>query len=108
MTTERRVPIEIRDFSNNNGSLEDDDFAVDNRNRKPSYVGLSCTVSGYSTYIRYTSPSRKTSPPGQTFHVATEPQVLNFNEMKQTLTDTSPPPVRGQVNGFDATDFRKV
>jgi hypothetical protein len=28
--------------------------------RKPSYVGLSCTVSGYSNFTKYQSPSRKT------------------------------------------------
>ena len=57
--------------------------------RKPSYVGLSCAVSGYSNFIRYTSPSRKNSPP-QTFRVESGPQVLDNSSMK------SLPPVRGQ------------
>jgi hypothetical protein len=122
MTTERRIPIKtinggersnlnVLRESNNNGSLEED--AEDNLDggRKLSYVGLSCAVSGYSSFIRYTSPSRKTSPPQQ-FHVASEPQILdvqNYNFNMRPEAEAASRPVRGQAqNGgssFDATDF---
>jgi len=82
---------------NNNSDAEDN--CSDDPNRKPSYVGLSCAVSGYSNFIRYTSPSRKNSPP-QTFRVESGPQVLDNSSMK------SLPPVRGQQqSSIDATDL---
>jgi len=74
--------------------------------RKPSYVGLSCAISGYSSYVRYQSPSRKTSP--SQIPVQTGPQTLDavFNtfshtEMRHThdmpaQTRRVTPPSRGQ------------
>ena len=50
MTTERRVPILYNCRSpNNNDSIEDNNDIIDENEseRKPSYVGLSCAVSGY-------------------------------------------------------------
>ena len=104
MTTEqsRIIPIETADRNYNinsgpvvcssganNNSDAEDIIDSDDPNRKPSYVGLSCAVSGYSNFIRYTSPSRKNSPPQQ-FRVETGPQVLDNSSMKNL------PPVRGQ------------
>jgi len=111
MTTEqsRIIPIETTDRNyninsgrssgaqNNNSDAEDN--CSDDPNRKPSYVGLSCAVSGYSNFIRYTSPSRKDSPPQQ-FRVESGPQVLDNSSMKNL------PPVRGQQqSSIDATDL---
>ena len=83
----------------------DNDIITDENDseRKPSYVGLSCAVSGYSSFIRYTSPSRKNSPP-QKFHVA-EPQMLDFNNLDNMRQEdmTVGAPVRGQIN--DQPDF---
>ena len=46
------------------------------RVKKPSYVGLSCAVSGYSPFTRYTSPDgRRTSP--SAIPVASNPQTLD-------------------------------
>lgn len=113
MTTERRVPILYNCRStNNNDSIEDNNDIIDENEseRKPSYVGLSCAVSGYSSFIRYTSPSRKNSPPQQ-FQVP-EPQILDFNHynnMRQE--DMTGAPVRGQIDQPDfyhASHARKV
>ena len=109
MTTERRIPIETAEpnhnFNQNQTNLANG--AGDNNNindqREPSYVGLACAVSGYSDFIRYTSPDRKTTPPQQ-FKVQTEPQILdslNLN-MRQQQNNQSPP-VRGQ--GQDSPDL---
>ena len=69
--------------TNSNSDQEDSTTSSSENNsaeqRKPSYVGLSCAVSGYNSYIRYTSPSRKNSPPQQ-FRVP-EPQILDFNNL---------------------------
>lgn len=105
MTTEPRIiPIETPD---RNYNLEDS-VNSNESDRKPSYVGLSCAVSGYSSFIRYTSPSRKTSPPGQSFHVATEPQILDFqNYQNINIMRNQQQPQRGQIeaaNSQDTTD----
>ena len=107
MTTERRIPIETAGETNHNFNVCRDQAGGDNNNindqRKPSYVGLACAVSGYSDFIRYTSPDRKTTPPQQ-FKVQTEPQILdslNLN-MRQQQNNQSPP-VRGQ--GQDSPDL---
>ena len=94
-----------REYENNN--------IVDNKqcpNRKPSYVGLSCAVSGYSDYVRYQSPSRKTSPSQipvqndpQTLDAALNNFVIIHDEMRQQEHRTSPP-IRGQIIGGDCTD----
>lgn len=106
MTTERRIPIETAE-TNHNFNVCNQEAGGDNNNindqRKPSYVGLACAVSGYSDFIRYTSPDRKTTPPQQ-FKVQTEPQILdslNLN-MRQQQNNQSPP-VRGQ--GQDSPDL---
>jgi len=108
MTTERRIPIETAGETNHNFNVCRDQAGGDNNNindqRKPSYVGLACAVSGYSDFIRYTSPDRKTTPPQQ-FKVQTEPQILdslNLN-MRQQQNNQSPP-VRGQ-GGQDSPDL---
>ena len=77
--------------------------------RKPSYVGLSCTVSGYSNFTRYQSPSRKTSP--SAIPVSSPPQILDCtdylvvgNKMRQPVAaDRDSPPVRGQLD-YDCAD----
>ena len=104
MTTERRIPI-IPTNSNHNfaeATPTGDNNNPNDPSRKPSYVGLACAVSGYSDFIRYTSPDRKTTPP-QKFEVP-EPQILdsiNLN-MRQQQNNQSPP-VRGQ--GQDSPDL---
>lgn len=103
MTTERVVPIETNSNHNFNANEGGDNNNLSNDQRKPSYVGLACAVSGYSDFIRYTSPDRKTTPPQQ-FKVAQEPQILdslNLN-MRQQQNNSSPP-VRGQ--GQDSPDL---
>merc|ERR1712038_2049099 len=102
MTTERRI---LADSNLNNLGGQNNNNLEDDAERKPSYVGLSCAVSGYSDLIRY-SPSRKDSPP-QKFQVNNEPQVLDYNHNMRQQTS---PPVRGQEssnNGgdCDATDL---
>ena len=55
MTTERRVPILYNCRSpNNNDSIEDNNDIIDENEseRKPSYVGLSCAVSGYRLVLK--------------------------------------------------------
>ena len=74
--------------------------------RKPSYVGLSCTVSGYGNFTRYQSPSRKTSP--SAIPVSSPPQILDCNEYvvvgkMRKPTDRDSPPVRGQLD-YDCAD----
>lgn len=106
MTTEPRIiPIEStdRNFNVNHGNGN----SLDDPSRKPSYVGLSCAVSGYSSFIRYTSPSRKNSPP-QTFRVSTEPQTLDCtNDYNLNMRNQhSVQPKRGQIESPpDTTDF---
>ena len=105
---------DISQNSTNNSDQEDSTTSISRENnsdsdqRKPSYVGLSCAVSGYNSYIRYTSPSRKNSPPQQ-FRVP-EPQILDFNNlsdstngraldnMRQEDMNTVGAPVRGQID----------
>ena len=56
------------------------DNSAGEENRKLSYVGLSCAVSGYSPYTAYstdlTDIPRKVTPPAQ-IPVASPPQVLD-------------------------------
>ena len=67
------------------GPVKNSDFVVSNSvnnngnggpPKKPSYVGLSCSVSGYGPANRYTSPDgRRTSP--EQIPVRSGPQILD-------------------------------
>ena len=79
------------------GPVKNSDFVVSNSvnnngngggpPKKPSYVGLSCSVSGYGPANRYTSPDgRRTSP--EQIPVGKPPQILDsvglvLNSMRQ-------------------------
>ena len=72
---------------------EPEDSSDSQGGRKPSYVGLSCAVSGYSSpYTKYstelTDIPRKVTPPAQ-IPVASEPQTLDavLNNYKPTAID---------------------
>ena len=87
-------------------SLNSSSSSTSSSGRKPSYVGLSCTVSGYSNFTRYQSPSRKTSP--SAIPVSSPPQVLDCNDFVVTRkmrqpNDRDSPPVRGQLD-YDVAD----
>ena len=69
MTTERRVPILYNCRSpNNNDSIEDNNDIIDENEseRKPSYVGLSCAVSGYRL-VEMLIPNFESSNPNHCF-----------------------------------------
>ena len=98
--------------SDTNGNSDSGD-ATAVKCRKPSYVGLSCAISGYSSYVRYQSPSRKTSP--SQIPVQTGPQTLDaVYNMRHTTPEFPPvaqrrisPPTRGMNinnNSPDCTD----
>ena len=66
--------------NNNNNNTNKSNLDQSQENRKLSYVGLSCAVSGYSPYTAYstelTDIPRKVTPPAQ-IPVANPPQVLD-------------------------------
>ena len=54
------------DFSGDPETLEDlEDCDRNGDNRKPSYVGLSHAVNGYTPYSKYNGRVKKISPPLQ-------------------------------------------
>ena len=54
------------------------------RERKPSYVGLSNTLSGYSPSNRYSPSDRKVTPPAQ-IPVSSNPQTLDSVSLVRNL-----------------------
>ena len=77
--------------------------------RKPSYVGLSCSVSGYSPSNRYTSPDgRRTSP--EQIPVSQNPQTLDSVNLvldsmrQQQQQQANNNNHKMSANGHDVTD----
>ena len=83
--------IKLNQQSHNHNQIRNNKPILENRSseseissnrgsRKPSYVGLSCAVSGYSPYTKYstelTDIPRKVTPPAQ-IPVASPPQTLD-------------------------------
>lgn len=59
-----------------------------NDNHVPSYIGISCAVSGYSNYSSY---NRGTASPGSTVRASTTPIVSSFNPSRSRTTSPVAP-----------------
>jgi hypothetical protein len=76
--------------------------------RKPSYVGLSCSVSGYSPANRYTSPDGRLTSPEQ-IPVSSGSQILDsvglvLDSMRQQQQQQAGNNNHKMSNGHDVTD----
>jgi len=82
MTTEARAAIAdsralyFSDFTSNDSDSSEASTVDDSGKRKPSYVGLSHSVNGYTPYAPYNNRHKKISPPLQ-IPVGIEPQILD-------------------------------
>jgi len=71
MTTEARAAIAdsraqyFSDFTSNDSDSSEASTVEENGKRKPSYVGLSHSVNGYTPYAPYNGRQKKISPPLQ-------------------------------------------
>lgn len=59
-----------------------------NDNHVPSYIGISCAVSGYSNYSSY---NRGPASPGSTVRTSTTPIVSSFNPSRSRTTSPVAP-----------------
>ena len=103
------------------GPVKNSDFVVSNNvnnngngggtPKRPSYVGLSCSVSGYGAANRYTSPDgRRTSP--EQIPVRSGPQILDSvglvlaarGSMRQQQASNNNNNGSSMKNGHDVTD----
>ena len=71
--------------------------------RPPSYLGLSCSVSGYSPYTRYTSPDGRRSVPKQ-IPVSSPPQTLDSVSLVLEQQNLNKKKMRSNGGGTDVPD----
>jgi hypothetical protein len=82
MTTEARAAIAdsralyFSDLTSNDSDSSEASNVEDSGKRKPSYVGLSHSVNGYTAYAPYNGRHKKISPPLQ-IPVTLDPQTLD-------------------------------
>ena len=70
----KKLLEKIKESNSSSSSNED---SPKDRRKKPSYVGLSCSVSGYGHFNRYTSPDGRRSAPPEQIPVSSPPQTLD-------------------------------
>ena len=108
-----RGPIKNSDFVSGNNANNNNNGGGGHGGqgrKKPSYVGLSCSVSGYGPANRYTSPDgRRTSP--EQIPVSRPPQILDsvglvLSSMRQQQQQQHASNNNNMKNGHDVTDQR--